>query len=143
MSAEPVLSAEGLFSDTDRGPRLLGSVCATCKAPYFPRAIGCHNPDCDDSKMQDAEFGPSGRIWSLSIQNYPPPPPVVCDDPFVPFAVGMVDLPEGLRVLGRIVCDDPDAVQVGDEVELVIAPLGKDESGADVYSWQFKPLSSS
>lgn len=140
MSVETIESAEGLFTDTKNGPRLLGSRCATCGTPYFPRSVGCHNPNCDLSKMEDAEFGPSGKIWSLSIQNYPPPPPVVCVDPFEPFAVGMIDLDEGLRVLGRIVSDAPEAVDVGDSVELVLAPLGNDTSGAEVISWQFRPL---
>ena len=140
MSDSTIESAEGLFADTPNGPRLLGSRCSTCETPYFPRSAGCHNPDCDQSKMVDTEFGPSGKIWSLSIQNYPPPPPVVCNDPFEPFAVGMIDLVEGLRVLGRIVSDDPDSVEVGDEVELIIAPLGTDASGSEVISWQFRPL---
>jgi uncharacterized OB-fold protein len=140
MSAETLESAEGLFAATADGPRLLGSRCATCQTPYFPRSAGCHNPNCDQSKMEDVEFGPSGTIWSVSIQNYPPPPPVVCEDPFQPFAVGMVDLPEGLRVLGRIAAEDPDSVGVGDSVELILAPLGRDESGSQVISWQFKPV---
>lgn len=140
MSAETIESAEGLFADTPNGPRLLGSRCATCETPYFPRSSGCHNPDCDLSKMEDILLGPKGTIWSLSIQTYPPPPPVVCSDPFEPFAAAMVDLEEGLRVLGRIHAEDPGAVQVGDEVELVLASLGRDPDGNDVISWQFKPL---
>ena len=52
----------------------------------------------------------------------------------------MVDLVEGLRVLGRIVSDTPDKVDVGDQVELVLAPLGVDATGAEVISWQFRPI---
>ena len=140
MSANTIESAEGLFAETSEGPRLLGSICATCQTPYFPRSAGCHNPDCDLSNMEDSTFGPKGTLWSVSIQNYPPPPPVVCEDPFQPFAVGMVDLTEGLRVLGRIVAEDPDSVAVGDEVELILAPLGKDPDGSVVISWQFRPV---
>ncbi|MFT5444025.1 MAG: putative OB-fold protein [Myxococcota bacterium] len=140
MSADVVESAEGLFADTPNGPRLLGSRCASCKTPYFPRSAGCHNPDCDLSKMEDESFGPNGVIWSLSIQNYQPPHPVVTSEPWAPFGVGMIDLPEGLRVLGRIIADDPEAVDVGDAVELVLAPLGVDKNGSEVISWQFRPI---
>ncbi len=139
-SANEVNSADGLFAATADGPRLLGSRCGSCETPYFPRTSGCHNPDCDNSKIEPAEFGPRGVIWSVTIQGYQPPAPVVTQEPYAPYAVGMIDLPDGLRVVGRILTDDPASVAVGGEVELVLASLGKDEDGADVISWQFKPL---
>jgi len=138
--AERVHSAEGLFSETADGPRLLGSKCGGCDTPYFPSTAVCHNPDCDGSAMQDAHFGPRGSLFSYAIQNYPPPPPVLYDEPFVPYAVGLVDLPDGLRVLGRLFTDDPTSVEIGGEVELVIEPLTTAESGEQTLSWQFKPL---
>jgi uncharacterized OB-fold protein len=52
----------------------------------------------------------------------------------------MVDMPEGLRVLGRISTDDPESVQVGAEVELVLERLYLDESGNEVITWKFKPI---
>ncbi len=138
--AERVHAAQGLFAETAQGPRLLGSKCRTCSTPYFPRSESCHNPDCSQSDLEDAAFGPHGKLWSCAIQNYPPPPPVVYDEPFAPYAVGLVDMPEGLRVLGRILTDDPQAVEVGGEVELVIEPLATSgESAQQLVSWQFKP----
>jgi uncharacterized OB-fold protein len=139
-SGESVNSADGLFAETSDGPRLLGSRCVTCATPYFPRTSGCHNPDCDNSKIEDAVFGPHGSLWSVTIQSYQPPAPVVTPEPWQPYGVGVVELPEGLRVIGRLLTDDPSSVAVGSDVELVIAPLGKDADGADVISWQFKPL---
>jgi uncharacterized OB-fold protein len=132
--------AEGLFSETADGPRLLGSRCATCATPYFPRSAVCHNPECRESKMEEADFGPRGTLWSCAIQNYPPPAPARYEEPYTPYALGMVDMPEGLRVLGRISTDDPESVQVGAEVELVLERLYLDESGNEVITWKFKPI---
>ena len=131
--------AEGLFAEMDDGPRLLGSKCASCGTPYFPRSAVCHNPDCGESKMEDASFGPRGTLWSCAIQNYPPPAPARYEEPYTPYALGMVDMPEGLRVLGRISTDDPESVQVGAEVELVLERLYLDENGNEVITWKFRP----
>ena len=136
---EPTAVAEGLFAQTPNGPRLLGSRCQSCEAPYFPRSPACHNPDCNESRMQDSEFGPQGTLWSCAIQNYPPPPPARYDEPYVPYAIGVIDLDEGLRVVARMSVDDPASLQLGSRVELTIEPLYRDEQGRDVVSWKFKP----
>jgi len=135
-----VNAVEGLFAQTAAGPRLLGSRCHGCQTAYFPRSKACHNPDCTGTDMRDAEFGPKGTLWSVALQNYPPPPPAIVPEPYSPYAVGLVDMPEGLRVLGRLETDDPQGVAVGGDVELVISALGKSESGEDVVSWQWKPV---
>ena len=140
MSAErrtPV--AEGLFADTPDGPRLLGSRCAGCGAPAFPRAAVCRNPECRDDRMQDAAFGPRGKLWSFAIQNYPPPPPALHDEPYHPYAIGIVDLDDGLRVVGRMRVDALEALRVDAEVALVIAPIGRDAADGLLVTWMFEP----
>ncbi len=137
---EQIPVTEGLFAETAAGPRLLGSRCQTCSTPYFPRSPACHNPECGESRMQDTDFGPRGRLWSCAIQNYPPPPPARYDEPYTPYAVGVVDLDEGLRVVARMSVDDPESLQLGAEVELTIEPLYRDDEGRDVTTWKFKPL---
>ena len=132
--------AEGLFTEAAEGPRLLGSRCASCATPYFPRSAVCHNPECGKSQMEEASFGPRGTLWSCAIQNYPPPAPARYEEPYTPYALGMVDMPEGLRVLGRISTADPEGVQVGVEVELVLERLYVDENGDEVITWMFKPI---
>ena len=139
-TAKRVPVVQGLFTDGPEGARLLGSRCASCGTPYFPRSPVCHNPDCTDSKMQDAAFGPRGKLWSCAIQNYPPPPPAKYDEPYAPYALGVVDLAEGLRVMGRIHTDDPDGVNPGTEVELVLEPLCRAEDGSELITWMFRPI---
>lgn len=135
-----VPAVEGLFAETKDGPRLLGSRCASCGTPYFPKSPVCHRPDCRGKSMQEATFGPRGKIWSLAIQYYPPPPPAKHDEPFVPYALGMVDMEDGLRVLARFSTDDPEGLKVGQEVELVLEKLYTDEEGNEVIVWKFKPV---
>ena len=135
-----IAAAQNLFVETDEGPRLLGSRCATCKAPYFPASEACHNPDCQHSDIQPERFGPYGTLWSVALQNYPPPPPVVAPEPYRPYAVGLVDLEaDGIRVIGRLQAEDPKSVAVGGPVELILASLGHQQDGQEVVSWQFKP----
>jgi uncharacterized OB-fold protein len=132
--------AKNLFVETPKGPRLTGSRCTTCKTPYFPRSGVCHNPECAESRIEDAQFGPTGTLWSCAIQDYPPPDPVKFDKPYKPFAMGVVDLDDGLRVLGRVSVDDPRAIDVGARVEMVIEPLAHDADGNEIVGWKFKPL---
>ncbi len=39
------------------------------------------------------------------MQDYAPPAPVKYDEPYKPYALGVVDLRDGLRVLGRMQVD--------------------------------------
>jgi uncharacterized OB-fold protein len=138
MSKKRIPVASGLFVEAPEGPRLVGSRCRTCSTPYFPKSAVCHNPDCKASRIEDALFGPSGTLWSVAVQDYPPPPPAKFDKPYQPYAMGVVDLDDGLRVLGRMTTSDPRSVQVGARVELVIDPLCHDEEGNEIVSWKFK-----
>jgi len=132
-------AVEGLFAETANGPRLLGSRCATCNTPYFPKSPVCHHPNCDASKIEDAEFGPKGKLWSFTFQVFPPPPPAKYDEPFKPYPMGFIDLDDGLRVLGQVAIDDMRKVAVDMPVEMVIAPLYHEENGDEVVTWKFKP----
>jgi hypothetical protein len=142
MTQVPV--AEGLFVETDAGPRLLGSRCATCGTPYFPKVAICRNPSCaptgSGGAIEDAEFGPKGTLWSYTIQYYPPPPPAKYDEPYVPYALGLIDMDEGVRVLARISTDDVTNVVAGRPVELVVEKLYTAADGNDVMTWKFREV---
>jgi uncharacterized OB-fold protein len=141
MSApQRVHAVDGLFSETPGGVRLCGSKCGGCGAAYFPKDVVCHNPDCDTPDLADVSFGPNGVVWSYAIQNYQPPPPVVTAEPYAPYAMGVVDLDDGLRVMGRIDVDDPMAVEVGAKVELVAGVIGADGDGNEIVTWMFRPV---
>lgn len=135
-----VHALDGFFADTAEGPRLLGSRCATCGTAYFPRSAMCHNPACDLSKTEDANLGAEGRLWSVAIQNYPPPPPSKYNEPYQPYAMGVVDTSDGLRVLTQIATDDPHGLTIGCKVRLVIDELYRDKDGTSVLTWKYRPV---
>jgi len=138
--AERIPVAAGLFDETRDGARLLGSRCASCGTPYFPKVDYCRRPQCGESRLEDAAFGPDGTIWSCAIQDYPPPAPARFDKPYKPYAMAVVDLADGLRVLGQIKTDDIRSVQPDQKVTLVIDTLYHDDSGNEVVTWKFRPV---
>jgi uncharacterized OB-fold protein len=140
-AATPVI--EGWFT-TGPEPALLASRCTTCGSVFFPRMEGfCRNPGCDGEAFEVAELPRRGRVWSYTDAQYQPPPPYIpATDPYVPFALAAVELPEGIVILGQLaegygVAD----VRVGSEVELVVETLYTDESGERTI-WRWLPLTS-
>jgi len=129
---------EGVFTDTAAGPRLIGTRCRACGTPHFPRSPVCRNPACNSADVEDVHLGPHGVLWSFTIQHYKPPAPMRFDDPFVPYGIGLVDLPEGLRVLTMMSAPDPAALKIGMPMELVIEPLYHDDHGNAVTTWKFR-----
>jgi uncharacterized protein len=137
--ATPVI--DGWFT-TGAQPTLLASRCTSCGTVFFPKVEGfCRNPACSGEEFEAVELSRRGTVWSYTDAQYQPPPPYIpTTDPFVPFALAAVELPEGLVVLGQVaegygVSD----LHVGAEVELVVETLYTDESG-DRTVWRWKPV---
>jgi uncharacterized OB-fold protein len=80
-------------------------------------------------------------VWSYTDAQYQPPPPYVpASDPYEPFALAAVELPEGIVVLGQVAAGYGVAdLAVGREVELVVEPLYADETGVRTI-WRWKPV---
>ncbi|CAI9410835.1 Zn-ribbon domain-containing OB-fold protein [Nocardioides sp. T2.26MG-1] len=146
MTATGTPAIDGWFT-TGAEPVLLGSRCTTCGTVFFPRTGGisgqgfCRNPACSGEEFEDAELSRRGTIWSYTDAQYQPPPPYVPrTDPYEPFALAAVELPEGLVVLGQVADGYGVAdLRVGAEAELVVETLYADEAG-DRLIWRWKPV---
>jgi uncharacterized OB-fold protein len=51
--------------------------------------------------------------------------------------VGIVELPEGVRVIGRLTESDPGVLSEGQAMELRVVPLHTDDEGNDVVTYAF------
>ncbi len=124
---------EGLFTDTDP-PRLLGGRCEVCGRHHFPRHDTC--PYCASDGIRPVELAGNGRLWSWTAVTTAPPG--YGGD--VPYGFGVVELPEGLRVVARLTEADPSRLEAGQPMELVVIPIGVDaEGGRPVVTYGFAP----
>ncbi len=132
-----VMVREGLFTDpgtdTDTEPALLGSCCTNCGNFLFPRVDACTY--CATEDPDPVELSGTGTLWAWTAVTAPPPG----YDGEVPFGVGVVELPEGVRVIARLTESDPAALAAGQPVALRIVTLHRDDEGNDVVTYAFAP----
>jgi len=138
MTQHSVPIAQGLFEWLDDGAHLIGSKCLECGEVTFPTSAFC--PQCCRQTTERILLSQRGRLHSFTVQRFKPPPPYKGVDPFQPYGVGVIELPEGLRVTSVLEESDPDRLRVGIEMELVIGSFFSDEEGRDVVGYKFKPL---
>lgn len=117
---------------TEEGPgRLIGSRCASCGAHYFPGRRACAR--CLGEDMRTVPLSTEGTVYTYTVVHQSTPAFEV------PYVLGYVDLPEGVRVLGQITGCDPGDVRIGMAVVLTIEPFGEDEEGRELAGYRFRP----
>jgi uncharacterized OB-fold protein len=142
--------AEGLFTwpvgpepaaGSSVGIRLVGSACRGCGTATFPAQASC--PRCTGADVEERPLATRGTLWTYTVQRFPPKEPYRGEVAgFRPFAVGYVELPDGVLVESRLVVDDvdePDALRIGQEVALVAEPVFRDDEGRQVVTYAFAP----
>ena len=134
---EGVPVADELF-EAGAEAALVGTRCTGCGTHYFPKSISCRNPACESKTVERAVFGRQGRLFSYTVQSYRPPA-LFRMEPWEPYAIGLVELPEGLRVMGMLTGVGLDALEIGMPLELVVKPLYRDEAGQDVLTYAYAP----
>jgi len=116
--------------------RLHGSRCSACGSVAFPAHKAC--PSCGAESGQDAVLlSSTGTLYSFSEIHIAP------KGFATPYAVGYVDLPEGVRLFGQIE-GRAAGLRVGQKVAVVLGPVRADASaggGRTVISYKFKGLS--
>ena len=114
-------------------PRLLASSCGGCGQAHFPRGDVC--PYCSTEGCGEIELSSSGVLWSWTAVTSAPPG----YKGEVPYGFGVVELPEGIRVVTRLSESDPTRLFYGERVQMEIVALYKDDEGNDVVTFSFAP----
>jgi len=123
---------EGLFT-TEDAPRLSASRCTSCGRHSFPRTTMCSY--CGSTDLEDALLSNAGTLWAWTAVTAAPPG----YRGEVPYGFGVVELPEGVRVITRLTEGDPAVLRFGQEVRMSLVTLHTDDEGREVQTWAFGP----
>ncbi|WP_017594672.1 OB-fold domain-containing protein [Nocardiopsis potens] len=93
--------------------------CTGCGALRHPPGPLC--PHCRSAGADHVTASGAGTVYSYTVHHHPPVPGRTA-----PFAVAVVELPEGVRVTGGIVGADPAEVHVGMPVRLEFERVDSD-----------------
>lgn len=116
--------------------RLAGCKCASCGEISLGSKTMC--PNCGRDTVREVSLGNRGVLWSFTVVRHRPPGNYKGPDPFVPFGLGLVELPDGLRVLSPVHCDI-DKLKIG--LELQFKPyVRQDGDGREVVAFTFEPV---
>lgn len=104
-----------------------------------PRKLACADPVCAGDEHQDVLLSRTGRVWSFTTMDVPPPKPYARAGDAEPFILAAVELEaQSIVVLGQMVAGTAiDQVRVGLPVELVEDVLYEDdEHEYTVWNWR-------
>jgi uncharacterized OB-fold protein len=123
--SEPHFVAPDLIEVTTDGPRLIAGKCGACGALSFPKAAVCSQ--CLSQDLSTAHLSTEGRLYAFAVVHQAP------KGWTVPYTLGYVDLPEGLRVLAHI----EGKPSMDASVRLATGPVGTDTDGGALLSYVF------
>ncbi|WP_307665898.1 bifunctional MaoC family dehydratase N-terminal/OB-fold nucleic acid binding domain-containing protein [Streptomyces sp. V1I1] len=116
----PVINRDNAgFWDGVAEHRLLIQRCAGCgalRSPWLPGCAACGSPQWDTVEASGA-----GTVYSYVVMHHPPFPAF---DP--PYAVGLIELEEGVRMVSNVVGVPYDKVRIGMPVQLEFLRVDKE-----------------
>ncbi len=125
-----------LAAPEDGQPHLLGSKCSACGKVFFPQQSLC--TECfREGTLKECSLGTRGKLYAFTIVERESLAPKGFT---VPYSYGYVELPEGVRVLSKIIGWKPETLKIDAPVEFVLEPLREDPSGEKVMGYRFRIL---
>jgi uncharacterized OB-fold protein len=110
--------AAGPFWEATRERRLVLQWCTACEAPvFYPRAV-C--PACLGSALEWRPASGHGVVYAVTVEHRPQNPTLAAQ---APYAVALVELEEGVRLLTNLVGAAPETFAVDDAVAVTWEPL--------------------
>ena len=137
MTTVPNYLTEEIFrpdvlAEENGTPRLVGSKCSECSDVRFPRALACPQCHADETKLELVLLATEGEVVTACR--------IERSGPLfkVPYLVGFVQLPEGVRVLCQIEAEGRECGPlIGKRCSLIVDVLYERE-GKPMSGYKFR-----
>lgn len=114
--------------------RMEAGKCKKCQYIAFPGRLIC--PECGSKEFDTINLSGNGKLATHTIIRTAP-------EGFTdqaPYAIGIVELDEGVRVMGQIVDCEPETLKTGDRVVSKFRRMSEEgKTGMIMYSYKFVP----
>ncbi|MDY6880593.1 MAG: OB-fold domain-containing protein [Desulfatiglans sp.] len=128
---EQIPVREGAFVKSPGGDVLVANKCQSCGQIFFPKASLCLT--CTSEELEEMQLSGRGKLYAYTIGRMPS----MHFKP--PYAIGYVDMPEGIRIFAPLKITDDTPVHIGMDMEVVIEQLWQEE-GKEVIGYKFMPV---
>jgi uncharacterized OB-fold protein len=114
--------------------RLEANKCKKCGYISFPPRLIC--PQCQNREFEETKLADKGKVLTFTVIRVPP-------QQFVdqaPYAVGIVELDDGVKLTGQIVDCDFEDLKIGKRVKIEFRKIfDVGEAGILCYGYKFVP----
>jgi uncharacterized OB-fold protein len=111
---------------------IVAGQCKACNQTMFPKALVC--PKCMDEEILPFLLRDGGVLYSYSKLH------LARKGWQVPYVIGYVDFPQGVRVMGPIDTNGPHPPRCGARVRVDVGTLRTGVDGIDYLSHCFVPI---
>ena len=133
------LISDDFLDGSAKVPTLLGGRSRITGEIKFPCPRGASAEEFEPIPLKT-----SGKLWSFTVQRFPPGKPYVGVTDrtlFKPFGVGYVELEGQVIVETRIVTEDLDSLEIGLPMSLVLETFERGDGEGGITSYAFTPSS--
>ena len=129
---------EGFWNSDNNEVYLLGSKCNLCGELYFPQKENGFCTQCQSRQMETVKLGNEGVITTFTVVHQQPAGGFYKGP--VPFAYGIVQLPEGVKVETHFTGCEFEQIRVGLKARLVIDKLCDADENTEILTYKFVPI---
>lgn len=138
VSQGAYISLPAYLDSVEARYRLVASRCAACNRVYFPPRLVCLR--CGGREFQPEPLSGQGEVYARTVISRGSSPTEFREqqDLVGAYAVALVQLREGPRVVAQLTDADPEAVEIGMPVEAALRRIYRQE-GVVRYGYKFRP----